>query len=328
MTHPADHTRPQRVLLIDDGVMIHHLVRVRLAAEDIELHVAGSADAGLALAAAVRPDVILLDVELAGPPDPAAAATAASAAAASDGYDVCRRLQDDPALAAAQVIFLSTHATVAERTRGLDLGAVDFVAKPFDPAELRARVRAGLRTKRLLDLLATKAQHDGLTGLWNRAYLNDRLAAEVARADRYGLPLSLVLADVDRFKSINDRFGHPFGDDVLRHVAATLRSVSRTEDVVCRYGGEEFAVVAVGTDPAGGAVLAERLRLAVRGLTLAVGPDPVLVTASFGVAAVAGADTSTPALLLAEADRCLYDAKRTGRDRVVCRQTATAAAAA
>ena len=314
----------QRVLLIDDDVMIRQLVRARLAGEPFDLHVAATAEEGVALAASLRPDVVLLDVELTLPD-----AEGGPAGPAPDGFEVCRRLQADPALAGVQVIFLSTHASVPDRTHGLDLGAVDFVAKPFDPAELRARVRAGLRTKRLLDLLATRAQRDGLSGLWNRSFFNDRLAAEVARSNRYGTPLSLVMLDVDRFKAINDRFGHPAGDEVLRHVSATLRTTGRIEDVVCRYGGEEFAVIAPGTPEAGAVTLAERLRVA-----LAAAPLPALaglaITASFGVATIGPADdaSATPASLLARADAGLYQAKQAGRNRVVCAPAAVTRAAA
>ena len=121
------------------------------------------------------------------------------------------------------------------------------MTKPFDPAELRARVRAALRTRRLVELLSKKAMVDGLTGLWNRTYLEMQLSREHSAARRSGHPLSCVMADVDRFKILNDTCGHGFGDDVLRMIAGIFTVHCRAEDVVCRYGGEEFTILLPNT---------------------------------------------------------------------------------
>src|SRR5204863_95198 len=115
---------------------------------------------------------------------------------------------------------LTAAAAGAQKLEALELGAVDFINKPFDPAELRARVRSALRTKFLMDLLATKAMVDGLTGLWNRTYLEQRVSAELATVHRTGRSFGCIIADVDNFKSINGKYGHPFGDEVLRSIAA------------------------------------------------------------------------------------------------------------
>jgi diguanylate cyclase (GGDEF)-like protein len=301
-------TMPQRILLIDDAKPIHALVRARLAGEAVEITSAYSGIEGLSLAAQLLPDLILLDVEMAQP----------------DGFEVCRRLKADPHTVGIPIVFLTGASSSTEKILGLELGAVDYVTKPFDPAELRARVRASLRTKFLLDLLAKKAQIDGLTGLWNRAHFQARLSQEVSLARRVGRPLACVLLDIDHFKSINDRFGHPFGDEVLRALGSMLVEQCRREEVVCRYGGEEFVVLTPNTDSAGAASLAGRLCQAVRGLGLSHKGSLVNVTCSIGIAeidltavmATANVDTLVEEALVAAADAALYAAKSAGRDRV------------
>ena len=180
------------------------------------------------------PDLILLDIDLED----------------LDGFEILAQLKADPVTHDIAVIFVSASNETMDRVRGLDLGAVDFVGKPFDVTELRARVRSALRMQRLLRMLSQRAQIDGLTGLWNRAYLDDRLRKEVAGALRHGTPLSLILCDLDRFKNLNDTHGHPFGDEVLERAAGILGS-GRGLDVACRYGGEEFLGVIPQTDEEG-----------------------------------------------------------------------------
>jgi two-component system cell cycle response regulator len=288
---------PQNVLVIDDSPEIHVLLRARLKDEPITLHFAESPGAGLAMIADVKPDVILLDVNM---PE-------------MDGYQVCRLLKANPVTVNVPIIFLTGADTTAEKIRGLELGATDYVTKPFDPAELRARVRAALRTAYLMDLLSRKAMIDGLTGLWNRSYLDSRLAAEIALARRSGQHVSCIMLDVDHFKLVNDRYGHPFGDEVLRMIAVTLGTSCRSEDVVCRYGGEEFAVLLPNTAATAATELAERLRGAIESESLKFKGQQVKVTSSFGVSELS---ENTAVLLIESADKALYDAKQAGRNRV------------
>jgi diguanylate cyclase (GGDEF)-like protein len=194
------------------------------------------------------------------------------------------------------------------------MGAIDYVTKPFDPAELRARVRASLRTKYLMDLLSRKAMIDGLTGLFNRAYFDARLIAEMSLARRTHAPLSCIMVDVDRFKQINDLHGHPFGDEVLRGIGQILADHCRTEDTVCRYGGEEFVVLCPNSASAAAANMAERLRDAIEQNTWTKNGLNVQVTCSFGVADLKG---SPPPFVVEMADQALYSAKQNGRNRVV-----------
>jgi two-component system, cell cycle response regulator len=289
----------QRVLIIDDSQPIHALVRVRLADEGIELHSAHTGLSGLQVAQENPPDVILLDVDM---PD-------------LNGFEVCRRLKADGRTMDVPIIFLTGASSTEEKITGLELGAVDYITKPFDPAELRARVRSSLRTKYLLDLLARKAMIDGLTGLWNRRYFDRRLTEEMSLARRTEGQLACILGDIDHFKSCNDRFGHTFGDEVLRCVSAIMGGIVRTEDVLCRYGGEEFAVIVPNSNANGAAELGERLRAAIASAKIGVRTDAPHVTASFGIAEMNGdQDEKT---LLDNADAALYRAKQEGRNRVV-----------
>jgi two-component system cell cycle response regulator len=296
-----------KVLMIDNARMMHGVVRARLAADGLEFHSAFSGEEGLDTAKTLRPDVILLDVEMPTP----------------NGFEVCRRLKEDPEFANTPVIFLTGVSSTEEKIRGLNLGAIDYVTKPFDAAELQARVRAALRNKELLDLLAKKAMIDGLTGLYNRGYLNQRLAEELAHSRRHNRPMSCVMLDVDHFKSINDTHGHGFGDFVLKEVACILQQHCRAEDIACRYGGEEFAVLARETGAEAAMPFAERLRAAIAAGPFSRGAISVSVTVSLGVADLGdGADG-----LVEHADRALYQSKRDGRNRATLFAPAMAAAA-
>lgn len=236
----------------------------------------------------------------------------------TDGMTLCRQLKAEHELSDIPVIFLTGTMDVQTKVQAFELGAVDYVTKPFDAVELKARVRSALRTKRYHDLLTTKAQIDALTGLWNRGYLNDRLAVEMSVLERKDLPVAVAMVDIDHFKPVNDTYGHPFGDAVIQRIAEVLGNMSRDSDVVCRYGGEEFAIILRDTPSAGAVTVAERMRKAVETLQLTCGKTPVPVTVSIGVAGSdrVGNATDSGEHLLEAADRALYRAKEAGRNRV------------
>jgi diguanylate cyclase (GGDEF)-like protein len=288
-----------KVLAIDDSELIHRLLQVRLRHEQLELHGALDASEGMRMARELRPDVILLDIEMKG----------------MDGFEVLQRLKADSELQDIPVIFISATAKMEDRVRALDLGAVDFLGKPFEVVELKARVRSALRVQHLLKMLAQKAQVDGLTGLWNRKYFDFRLQQEVAEALRHRRPLSLVMCDIDHFKRLNDRFGHPFGDMVIERFAKILQA-GRSTDIACRYGGEEFGVILPSAGSPEALDVADRYR---RQFELETWPgiDSLSVTASFGVASISHTgDPHTAEQLVAAADAALYRAKSMGRNRV------------
>jgi diguanylate cyclase (GGDEF)-like protein len=286
-----------RILLIDDSPQIAPLLRAWLSAEGVELVAAGDGEAGLRLAREVAPHVVLLDVDMPG----------------LDGFETCRRLKSDPATAGAAVLFVSGASSSADKVRGLELGAVDYVTKPFDPVELRARIRAAIRTKFLTDLLERKAGLDALTGLLNRGQFDERLAAATALFQRHGRRFSLVLVDLDGFKQINDAHGHAAGDRAIQAAARVLCGDVRREDASFRVGGDEFAVLMPEVGLAGAVVLAERLRGQLAGGALRGRGGPVRMTASFGLAEA----TDGGANVYDRADEALYAAKRAGGNRVV-----------
>ena len=287
----------QDILLIDDSKPIHPLVASLLADEPVTIHSAFDAKSGLILAASLRPDLILLDVEM---PE-------------VDGYETCRRLKADAATVNLPILFLTARATTEEKVRGLNLGAIDYVTKPFKLSELLSRVRAALRTSHLIRLLEEKALIDPLTGLGNRAMYDERLAAEVGLRIRSGTALSCIVLDVDHFKDVNDKYGHPFGDQVLSKIADTVSNICRVEDVACRHGGEEFVILTPQTSAGHAALLAERMRDAIAKIPFSRKGESIAVTCSFGVAEAAG---TYDRLMLERADQALYQSKEGGRNRV------------
>ena len=254
---------PQTVLAIDDSLEIHQLLDVRLKPEQLSILHAIEAEEGLRMARELQPDLVLLDMNLDG----------------RSGLEVCHLLKNNPETVNIPVIFLTGESDLSMKIRGFDAGAIDYVVKPFEPAELRARVRAALRTKRFQDLLATRAQVDALTGLRNRAYFDQRILEEMEAARRYARLASLVLVDIDHFKHVNDTFGHPVGDQVLQSVGETLASAVRTSDAVCRFGGEEFAVILREVGGAAALIVAERMRSALATCAFAPGTIQASTTA-------------------------------------------------
>jgi two-component system cell cycle response regulator len=297
---PADETKPV-VFLVDDSVDVHRLLTARLRHENIALRTFTKGADALAAAKSQAPATILLDLQMPG----------------MDGFEVLRQLKDNQATHSVPVIVLSGLAGSEDKVTAFDLGATDYVTKPCDLAELRARLRASLRTDRLLRLLADRADVDGLTGLGNRAHFNKRWVEKVAECKRYKHPLSLAMLDVDLFKRINDTYGHPAGDEVLQGLAQILQRECRETDVPCRYGGEEFALIMPNTSPADAITLAERIRSSLAKVMWARHPETP-VTVSIGLAGTAqGQAALPPEQWIEAADRSLYAAKHQGRDRVV-----------
>ena len=287
-----------RILIIDDSPDALAVAKARLAKENLSISCAGGGRQGLETARREHPDLILLDLDM---PD-------------MSGFDVCRALKEDAELCMIPVIFLTGSGCLADKVRGLDMGAVDYVTKPFDGFELQARVRAALRTKHLQDLLTKYAQVDPLTELWNRRALEERLRQEWARIRRYGGNFAVIMADLDHFKLVNDTYGHPVGDQVLRDVAAILTGESRSSDLPARYGGEEFAVILPTHHAQDAAVMANRCRQKIEEACIHASGAEIRVTASFGVAD--SDDRASCEEVIDDADKALYQAKQAGRNRV------------
>ena len=290
-----------RLLIVDDQPLnIQSLHRV--FADECQVFMASSGEQALKVCAERQPDLVLLDVEMPG----------------MDGYETCVRIKSDPTLADTPVIFVTAHSDAESETRGLECGAGDFITKPVNPAVVLARARSQLQLKLQADLLRRLAFIDGLTGLHNRRYFDERFASELERARRNRSSLALALIDVDHFKRYNDRYGHQSGDDCLRAVAVALRTMlKRPGDVVCRYGGEEFACLLPETDAAGAHAVAEQLERAVRTLGIAHDGSDVaqVVTISQGIVVGVPGERDEKVVMLTRADTELYRAKKDGRDR-------------
>ncbi|MBL8963321.1 MAG: diguanylate cyclase [Phycisphaeraceae bacterium] len=297
--NPVDEFKPI-VLVIDDSVDVHRLLKARLRTEELEFREALDGESGLKVARDDSPTVILLDLDM----------------PVMDGFEVLRVLKEDPRTLQIPVIVLSGLQSSQDKVTAFDLGAVDYVTKPFDLTELRVRVRSTIRMQRLIRMLAQKAQIDGLTGLWNRVYFNTRLTEELGRLSRREGNLSLAVLDIDHFKSINDTYGHPAGDGVIQGLAKLLQGEFRHTDSVCRYGGEEFGVIMPDTTLADAASVAERVRVAFERMVWPRHPERK-TTISIGVAAVGGSGTLTVEAIIELADKNLYAAKSGGRNRVV-----------
>jgi diguanylate cyclase (GGDEF)-like protein len=290
-------------LLVVDDQPINIQVMHQIFSANFQIFMATSGPQALAICKDNPPDLVLLDIVMPG----------------MDGFEVCAQLQADPATRNIPVIFVTGHTDAAQETHGLEVGAVDFISKPVNPAVVRARVKTHLTLKLQSDVMRKLVFLDGLTGVYNRRFFDQQLAMEMARSVRNASPLALILLDVDFFKRYNDRYGHQSGDDCLRQIALTLKEgLRRPADLVARYGGEEFACILPETGFEDAMAIATELEQRVRDKAIPHENSDTapVVTISLGVAG-RGANASTEgSTLLAEADTQLYKAKNGGRGRV------------
>ncbi len=292
------------VLIADDSLVVRAVVRAHL--EDVGYLVLEAVDGLTAIEECHRgaPDVVLLDIEMPG----------------LDGHQVLARLKADPALRDVPVVFLTNRSGMADVVAGLDGGAHDYLKKPFEPPELVARVAAAAHVKKLQDELRRRnaeldlvGRTDALTGLFNRRHLEEECGRQQSIARRHGDPLCLILLDIDLFKKVNDTYGHPAGDLVLREFARRLAGQVRVGDIPGRWGGEEFLVLLPRTDLAGARLVGERIRLATSATPMDAAGVPVPVTVSGGCAVGPVASVED---LISTADALLYRAKAAGRNRI------------
>jgi len=240
-----------------------------------------------------------------------------------DGPEVCRELRLHPPDAYVYLVLLTSKRNKHDVVEGLESGADDYLTKPFDAAELRARLHVGARVLDLEDnlvkareVLRFKASHDSLTGLWNSGAILELLQREVWRTQREGGSLAVLLADLDHFKAVNDTLGHLSGDDALRESARRISQAVRAYDLVGRYGGEEFLILLPGCDRSAAEERAQRLSAAVAASPIETNGGKTRITLSVGVISSADAPGSDPIALLRAADAALYRAKGAGRNRV------------
>jgi diguanylate cyclase (GGDEF)-like protein len=289
------------VLVIDDDASIHRAVERRLEGVVDAVLKADSPTKGLQIALQDKPDVVLLDVNM----------------PQIDGFKVCRHLQENPVTHDIPILFLTADDNPDNLAKALDAGASDYISKPFNAIELEARVRVALRTKHMIDLLRERARIDPLTGLNNRASMDDALFAATSAFHRTEQPLALLMIDLDHFKTINDTYGHGVGDDVIRKVGRSIRAGCRPYDIACRFGGDEFGVILAQTEATCAEQIAERILDAVNQIKIRAGGDEIAVGCSGGLASASDMPTRfEPAELLKAADEALYTAKSEGRNRL------------
>jgi two-component system cell cycle response regulator len=300
-------TRTFTIAIVDDDPAIRRLLRLLLTRAGFEtLEYATGGEARAALGEAPW-HLAILDRRL---PD-------------MDGVRLCQEIKANPDSRTRYVIMLTGEDEQRDKIEGLDLGADDYVTKPFQPPELLARVRAGKRivdlqnelveTNKRLELLSIT---DGLTKLHNHRYFQDELARAFEESQRYLRPLSLAMIDIDFFKKINDTYGHAVGDEVLKAISHRFAESVRSADLVARYGGEEFAVMMPETELEDGAAFAEKIRLLVAETTIPTQGGPLQVTISAGVSSVPHTRIHSAKELIVAADKALYRAKRNGRNQV------------
>ena len=292
----------QHSILVVDDVPTNIQVLAEALMQDYHVKVATNGADVLSIVRHSAPDLILLYVMMPG----------------MDGFEVCRQLKADPRTQNIPIIFVTASDGNEDEELGLNLGAVDYIAKPFHLPVVRARVRNHLKLKQKADLLEQLAHIDSLTGIANRRRFDEAIDIELRRCRRVGQALSLLMIDIDYFKHYNDHYGHGLGDLCLAQVASSLsHNVARPADIVTRYGGEEFAVILPETERDGAVQIAQRLNERVVALNIAHAPDAPLATVSvsIGVATCAASSETTVMELVAQADTQLYAAKRAGRNR-------------
>ncbi len=294
----------ESLLLVDDDRVVHEALERELAGRVERVLHAYEPEEGLRIAFQERPDIILLDVNL----------------PRMDGLKLCRHLKETPSTRDVPILFLTVDGNVQRLARALEIGATDYIRKPFDPVELRARVAAALRLRRMIDLLRDQAWIDPLTGVKNRAAFDDALAAAAAAFERVAQPAAVLLLDLDHFKDVNDQYGHGVGDELLRRVGSAIRACCRPYDTACRFGGDEFAVVYTQAEGMDARRAVVRVLDAIREISVTTDGGPVRARCSAGLACTKGSrDPFAPGDLVKAADEALYEAKRAGRDRLVIR---------
>ena len=313
-TPPRDEANT-RILVVDDHEDNIEVLKVRLESWGYQTASAYNGADALKYVEATPPDLILLDVMM---PE-------------MDGNEVARRIKGNAALPFIPIIMQTALDSTDSKVEGLEAGADDYITKPIDFAELKARLRSMLRIKRLQEALEERekellevnerltymSQTDALTGLDNRRHLNERIEEMFSHATRLNEPFSLVMCDLDKFKSVNDTYGHQAGDEVLKQLSAILKEEAREIDRVGRYGGEEFMLLLPGTVLDAAVTFAERVRKRIEGHTFTFTGGTLTRTSSFGVAGWPHPKIEQCDDLVRTADDALYVAKETGRNKVI-----------
>ena len=301
-----------RLMIVDDNLANLGVLGRLLDQQGYQVLPVPSALQALARLPDLQPDLVLLDIDM---PE-------------LNGFEVCIRIKADPATCDIPVIFISAVDTIADKVRGFEIGGIDYITKPFEEQEVRVRVETHLRIHHLQQQLHNKIDQleqanarirelsirDELTGLYNRRYFAEQAPALLAQARRHHRPLTFMLGDIDRFKSINDRLSHAVGDQVLRQVSSLLQASVRQNDIVARYGGEEFVIALPDSALPQAIQVAEKLRCRVADHDWSTIHPDLVVTLSLGLSDDSRLQSYEQ--ILAMADVQLYRAKQAGRNRI------------
>jgi diguanylate cyclase (GGDEF)-like protein len=282
------------MLVVDDSPSIHKLIRAHLASEPVRIHSAYDGESGLSKAQAIQPNLVLMDMDMPG----------------MKGLEVCRRLKASPRTADVPVIFVTIDCSTNDKVKAFEMGAVDYITKPFAADEIRARVKAALRDVRGP---APTVFIEPLTGLWNQEYLEHQMHAQLSLAQRTRLPVSLTIGQIDSLQSIYEECGRPAADQITRSIAKTWNDLCRDEDVLCHLGGGRLVSLQPATTGTQGLAFARTALAAITHQLFLFNPGAVRVTCSLGVAESRQWEGS----LLQAAEQALFDARLAGGNRVV-----------
>jgi two-component system, cell cycle response regulator len=296
-----------RVLVADDSAVFRKLLEQVLIGEQYSLVFAKSGQEAIALFAEHNPALVIVDWIM---PD-------------LTGIELCHHIRSQSQTSYTYIVILTGKSDKESVVAGLAAGGDDYLTKPFDREELLARVGVGLRIIRLQRQIEAKnrlleelALTDALTSLPNRRAIEDWATRQLSGAARHGFSFWVVMADLDHFKQINDTYGHEAGDAVLKKFAEILKASSRSSDICCRMGGEEFLFVLTYASIENALLVTERIRAKLEATQFIFDSHEVKVTASFGIAGFAGKQAPDFGRLVTQADGALYSAKRLGRNRV------------